>query len=57
MYKTPYLNDGVGKACAGHNKARLFPMDRSKVNIFDSEEKAGALDPMGSNKKKMKETI
>lgn len=57
MYKTSYLNDGVGKACAGHNKARLFPMDRSKVNIFDSEEKAGALDPMGSNKKKKKETI
>lgn len=46
-----YLKFGLGNPWAGHNKAKFTPMSRSIVNIFDSVEKDGALDPTGSTLK------
>lgn len=38
----------MGSACAGQNKAKLVFSTISKAEIFDNDEKLGALNPIGS---------
>ncbi len=47
------LNDGMGEACAGQDKARLDPEDLKKVADFNSDENLGALPPTGSKRIKI----
>ena len=45
------LIKGTGKACAWHKSPKLWFIVRIYVELFASEEKAGALDPTGSKLK------
>lgn len=44
-----YLKFGTGRPCAGQSKAKLDLDFLSYENVFESEEKLGAFDPIGSN--------
>lgn len=43
-----YLINGTGKAWAWQSNAKLWPIGRMKVKLFDSAENVGAFDPTGS---------
>lgn len=47
-----HLNNGTGNPCAGHNRAKPVPNVASKEKIFEAEENAGALKPIGSKVKR-----
>lgn len=51
MILTKYLNMGTGKACAGHNIAKLCPKLLTNHANLSSVENAGDLDPTGSVKR------
>lgn len=48
MHLKTYLNDGTGKPCAWHNRAKGWPDFFLKRDISESDEKVGGFDATGS---------